>query len=413
MRTLICDLNAEERRRIGADRSFDVVIGREDLEAARPCAGCLGCWAETPGRCVLRDPLSDLGPLLGATSELALVSRAAFGGCGALVSRAIDRSIPYVHPCLRLGAGRVCHRRRHHNALTLSAWLYGPTTPEERAASLELIQASARYLGAEAGGVQFPATWDAVDLSEDAACVAVETMRMPSLDGDAVRGAMPRRLVLLCASPRGEDGAPWALLSDLADATAAYARLGGATPPEITLVACPPSGELSDASSLLAVDSLVVGYSPHVAGLPSGLVAALGRLAGAPARGGRPDVYALGVHDLPDPGELLPSLAVLRGFCEETGLPWRGAVAVGGGDMVLPTAGSPRMGMLRRRVSEAVDQLALALLSGRPLGVVQARCALPRLAYALGAEVRWRGAARASGACLDDAPEHHDTRSGH
>lgn len=417
MRTLICDLDAERRRRIGADRRFDVVIGREDLMAARPCAGCRGCWATTPGRCVMRDPLADLGPLLGATSELALVSQAAFGGYGPLVARAVDRCVPYVHPCLTLEGGRTCHRRRHRNALTLSAWLYGPTTPEGRAVSRGLLRATAGYLGAETGDVLFPASWDAIDLSAgdagDAAGAAGDAgkaMRAPRPGAGAAPGAVPRRLALLCADPRGEGGASWALLSDLADATAAYARLGGVTPPEVALVACPPSGELADVPSLLAANALVVGYSPHVAGLPSGLVAALGRLAAAPARGGRPGVYALGVHELPEPGQLLPSIAVLGEFCEVTGLPWRGAVAVGGGGMVLPTAGSPRMGTLRRRVSEAVDQLALALLAGRPLGVVEARCTLPRLAYALAAEAWWRREARRSGVRLDDAPTPHGAR---
>lgn len=404
MRTLVCDLGAEERRSIGADQLFDAVIGREDLEASHPCAGCFGCWTRTPGRCVVRDPLSGLGPLLGVTSELAIVSRASFGGYGPLVKRALDRSIPYLHPGFRIVDGETRHRRRHRNALSLAVWLYGTSTPGERAVALELVRANARSLGAGLRGVWFPESPGALDLSAGDAWDGRPSPRGLPLDPTTGPGRPPRRVALLCASPKGEESASWALLSDLAEAVRAFAELGGVTPPEMRLVRCRPSGGLPDGRSPLDGDAIVVGYPLYVDGPPSGLVATLERLANEPRRGRRPGVYALGNLGLYEPRQLRPSLAVLRGFCEGKGLPWRGAVAVGGGGMVLPTARSPRMGMLRRPVSEAIDQLALALLAGRPLGVVEARCALPRSAYLLAAEAGWRKAARESGVCLDEAP---------
>lgn len=404
MRTLVCDLGAEERRALGADRLFDAVIGREDLEASLPCAGCFGCWTKTPGRCVLRDPLSGLGPLLGATSELAIVSRASFGGYGHLVKRALDRSIPYLHPGFRIVDGETHHRRRHRNELSLAVWLYGASTPGERAIALELARANARNLGAALRGVWFPESPGTLDLSPGDAWDDLPSPRDLPLDPTPGPVKPPRRVTLLCASPKGEASASWALLSDLARAVRAFAGLGGATPPEMRLVRCRPSGNLPDGQSPLDGDTLVVGYPLYVDGLPSGLVGTLERLAAEPRGDCRPSVYALGNLGFHEPRQLRPSLAVLRGFCEGAGLPWRGAVAVGGGGMVLPTAGSPRMGMLRRPVSEAVDQLALALLAGRPLGVVEARCALPRPAYLLAAEAGWRRAARESGVSLDEAP---------
>lgn len=402
MRTLICDLDTASRRQLGLDRRFDVVLGREDLERSLPCARCLDCWATTPGRCVLNDPLAELGPVLGVTSELSIVSRSSFGCYGSLVGRALDRCAPVVLPLTHVVDGETRPRRRRGGALSLSVWLYGHATPEERSVSLEVARATARGLGAELRGVWFPKSAERLDLPAVGGCPGAPGL--PPLDGDKLPGRPPRRVALLAAEPESGDGASRALLDDLAEATVAFARYGGVTPPELTHEPLSPSGVLRDASRPLDADALVVAFPLHVGGPPSGLVAALEDLASSCEPGTRTSVYALACTDAPEPRQLMPSLAVVRCFCAETGLTWRGGVALGGARLSLPTRGAPRMGTLRRHASEAIDQLAIALLAGAGLDVVMGRCPVPRAAYRLATELWWRRAARAAGVDLTETP---------
>lgn len=403
MRTLVCDLDAATRESLGLDARFDATIGREELEAAGPCGGCLGCWAKTPGRCVLRDPLGDLGPLLGSTDELAVISSGSFGGYGSLVKRALDRSTPYLHPRLRVVDGETRRSMRYEGPLATRVWLYGPSTPDARSRFLRLVRANERSLGARVRGVWFPPSPQDVDPERDRANEwRDEAGEAPDVSPTSVARRPPRRVALLCASPRGRTSTSHALLDDLADALAAYARVGDTTCPDVLRLTCTPSGGLAG-GDLEGADALVVAYPLYVDGPPSGLVALLERIA---REGSLPPgiaVYAVGNLGLYESCQLMPSLSQLRAFCGESGASWEGGVAVGGGGMVLATMGGPRMGSLRRRVSEAVDQLAIALLCGTPLGVVEARCPLPRRAYMLAADREWRRAAREAGADLGRA----------
>lgn len=394
MRTLICDLDAATRKGLGLDARFDATIGREELEAAGPCRGCFGCWTKTPGRCVLRDTLGDLGPLLGATDELAVVSSGSFGGYGSLVKRALDRSIPYLHPRFRIVDGEMHHLMRYEGPLDMRVWLYGPSTPEARSRFLRLVRANERNLGAHVRGVWFPPSPHDVDPGRDRANDWRDgSGEAPDLSPTTGARRPPRRAALLCASPRGRASTSHALLDDLADALAAYARVGATACPDLLRLSCTPSGGLAG-GDLEGADALVVAYPLYVDGLPSGLVALLERLVREGSLPPGIPVYAVGNLGFYESAQLMPSLSQLRAYCGESGASWEGGVAVGGGGMVLPTMGEPRMGTLRRRVSEAVDQLAIALLCGSSLGVVEARCPLPRRAYALAANHQWKRAAR-------------------
>ena len=62
------------------------------------------------------------------------------------------------------------------------------------------------------------------------------------------------------------------------------------------------------------------------------------------------------------------ALAALRERCEARGLAWLGGLAIGDAGLLPRMACRPRMGWARRRVSEAVDQLLIALLAGQSFG---------------------------------------------
>ena len=107
------------------------------------------------------------------------------------------------------------------------------------------------------------------------------------------------------------------------------------------------------------------------------LVVALGR--GTPLcdlpRDARPKtpVYALLTCD--------SDAASLEAWCRENGLAWSGALVVEGARALPATWASPRLGWLRRPVSEGVDALVLALRTGSDAGVVRVRQSPARRAW--------------------------------
>ena len=166
-------------------------------------------------------------------------------------------------------------------------------------------------------------------------------------------GRRPHRVGLVCLDA-GEKGAARLLLDDLAAATDAYECRAGMGDGAIELL------ELRGGAA--GVDALVV---------------ALGR--GAPlcdlprdARPGTP-VYAILACD--------SDAAGLEAWCRENGLTWSGSLVVGDARLLPATWSSPRLGWLRRPVSEAVDALVLALRTGSDAGLIRMRLSPARRAW--------------------------------
>lgn len=161
--------------------------------------------------------------------------------------------------------------------------------------------------------------------------------------------ALPTRVALVSAG--GGDAAS-TLLADAAEALPVYARLSGVAAPE--LVRAVAGADVARCDTVLL--ALALGSAaPRVEELP---------LSYAPA-GTR--VYALLCVD-DDPGIATHALAALEERCGERGLAWRGGLVVGDAGLLPDMARRPRMGWARRRVSEALDRLVLALLAGEDAG---------------------------------------------
>lgn len=168
-------------------------------------------------------------------------------------------------------------------------------------------------------------------------------------------GRRPHRVGLVCLDA-GEKGAARLLLDDLAAATDAYECRAGMGDDAIELLK-PHGGAV--------VDALVIalGDDGPLCNLPQG--AQPGTL-----------VYTVLTCDAPD--AVIPRL---EAWCRENDLAWSGALVVEGARALPATWASPRLGWLRRPVSEGVDALVLALRTGSDAGVVRVRQSPTRRAW--------------------------------
>lgn len=158
-----------------------------------------------------------------------------------------------------------------------------------------------------------------------------------------------RKIALVDASGTAPTSA---LVADAAEALPVYAWLAKTEEPEIVTVRC--GEDLAGSDTVLLVLELG-SNAPRVDELP---------LNYAPS-GAR--VYAL-ICAEGDPDVASHTLAALAERCEERGLAWMGGLVIGDAGLLPGMARHPRMGWARRRVSEALDQLLIALLAAEPAG---------------------------------------------
>lgn len=141
------------------------------------------------------------------------------------------------------------------------------------------------------------------------------------------------------------------LLWDLQDAIAAYAQLSGTTLPR------PIDLEADNAG---AVDGMVLAVEDVLDGEAMAVVErALDCVEGAGTR-----VYVVVQADCGSSEQAHTVVGHLHEACERRGLSWCGGVIVCTGSGIAALRRSPRMGLLRRPFSEAMDKLVGAVRMG-------------------------------------------------
>ena len=142
------------------------------------------------------------------------------------------------------------------------------------------------------------------------------------------------------------------LLWDLQDAIAAYARLSGTS--------LPRSVDLGTGDGVSAVDGIVFAVEDALDTEEMAVVEqALDCLEGVETR-----IYVIVQAAYGSAEQAHVAVGRLREACEHRGLSWCGGVTVSTGAGVAVLRRSPRMGLLRRPFSEAIDKLVGAVRMG-------------------------------------------------
>lgn len=142
------------------------------------------------------------------------------------------------------------------------------------------------------------------------------------------------------------------LLWDLQDAIAAYAQLSGTSLPRLVALESDDDGSAAD-GIVFAVENALNYEAMSV------VEQALDCLGGTETR-----VYVVVQADCGSPERAHTVVGHLREACERRGLSWCGGIVVCTGTGIAALRHSPRMGLLRRPFSEAMDKLVGAVRMG-------------------------------------------------
>ena len=150
MKLIITDI---ENFSISIEGDYKIIKPEGEI---RHCIGCFGCWVKTPGECVLHDGYEHTGSDLGKCKELIIVSRCCYGSVSPFVKTVLDRALSYIHPNFVIRKGKMHHKRRHKNIITMSAHLYGENISDiEKETAGELLKANVDNYDGRVKGVYF------------------------------------------------------------------------------------------------------------------------------------------------------------------------------------------------------------------------------------------------------------------
>ena len=166
------------------------------------------------------------------------------------------------------------------------------------------------------------------------------------------RGDVPKTLQTIAFVSIPESADLEFLLWDLQDAIAAYARLSGTSLPRLIALETDDGGSAAD-GIVFAVENALNNEAMSV------VEQALDCLGGTETR-----VYVVVQADCESPERAHTVVGHLREACERRGLSWCGGIVVCAGSGIAALRHSPRMGLLRRPFSEAMDKLVGAVRMG-------------------------------------------------
>ena len=166
------------------------------------------------------------------------------------------------------------------------------------------------------------------------------------------RGDKPKTLQTIACISIPDSADLEFLLWDLQDAIAAYARLSGTSLPRLVALGTDDGGGTAD-GIVFAVENALNNEAMSV------VEQALDCLGGTETR-----VYVVVQADCESPERAHTVVGHLREACERRGLSWCGGIVVCTGAGIAALCRSPRMGLLRRPFSEAMDKLVGAVRMG-------------------------------------------------
>ena len=137
MKLIISDL------KIPIHSNKDIFVIQNDGNM-KPCMGCFNCWVGKEKQCIIKDGYEDIGDKMSQCDEIIVLSEGIYGEFSPFIKRVFDRSIGYVKPFFSIKKGKMHHKRRFQNIMSVSAFIYGENlTFDEKETMKEMLSANA------------------------------------------------------------------------------------------------------------------------------------------------------------------------------------------------------------------------------------------------------------------------------
>mgnify|MGYP006286124715 CR=1 FL=1 len=184
------------------------ILNLRDLNL-RYCTGCFGCWVKTPGTCSNPDETARILEAVINSDFTLWAAPLRMGYPGELLKRALDKSIPLIHPYFEVVQGEAHHRPRYQNYPRLGLLVEREDDTDQQDLEITSWILSRNALNMKSA-LDFSLTTEVSpgELAERISQPAEVSVSFPR-DLGSTRGAEitpPRSLTLFNGSPRGRKG---------------------------------------------------------------------------------------------------------------------------------------------------------------------------------------------------------------
>jgi hypothetical protein len=110
--TFLEEVHQTLTRRLAATGCEVESMALRDMEIHH-CVGCFGCWAQTPGVCMIDDSAREVARAFIASDLVVFFTPVTFGGYSSELKKALDRIICLLSPFFARIEGEVHHKPRY------------------------------------------------------------------------------------------------------------------------------------------------------------------------------------------------------------------------------------------------------------------------------------------------------------
>lgn len=362
MNLLIHDFPPSEREHIRNHDKDTVIIS--DSGTINPCIGCFHCWISGSGECAFKDGYHNMGKLIHEAEEVTIMSRYTYGGFSSFVKNVFDRSIGFVLPEFETAYGEMHHQKRYPEDKPVTFIFRGHDLGEEdREKARKYVAALCRNLRGRVKDVIFAEAEEETDHS-----------------GHYAPKERAGMLMIDC-SLRGEKANTRIFLN----------RLREFLMPSVQLMSLKENDRQEITDAVSAAETVIIGVPLYVDGLPSQAIRLMDEIRSSGA-GRDCRLYALVNNGLYESRQNENLLAMIRTWCRESGIEWRGALAIGAGEVMgILMRGRKRYLWPVRNALKGMRELAEKIRADEETADIYADPYLfPRWLYILIANVNWQ-----------------------
>lgn len=136
-----------------------------ELTEIKSCIGCWSCWVKTPGRCILKDGMSEIYPDYVNSDKVILLVEPAQGFINHRAKAFIDRIIPHYHPYIEIVDGEFLHMARYQRYPELHFYIDDQgLSPEETQVIEDYLYRTAYHFRSKAYRIHKTPTWSLAQL---------------------------------------------------------------------------------------------------------------------------------------------------------------------------------------------------------------------------------------------------------
>lgn len=295
------------------------------------CNGCFGCWVKTPGECVIQDDSLNMRQAVIQSDFTLYASPLKMGYASALLKKAMDKSVPLIHPYFALVNNEIHHQARYRHYPVVGLLIEKERDTDDGDLRIVTNLFSRTAINMKSGLVFSMDTSHSPEevarlISNPPAALIPESHLRP-INGVQVRP--PTRLTVFNGSPRGPKGNTLTMQKEF---IRSFTSIPGNTSEVFNLFQMKRSDDFIQAFA--GAESVLLGFPLYTDSMPSIVKSFIETLEPFKGQPGNPPIGFLVQSGFPEGLHSRHVERYLEKLAQRLGSPYLGTMVKGGGEAI-------------------------------------------------------------------------------